>query len=71
MSLNWGSMSEDERRAVRNDELVVTEANALSDELKRDINFEKASRRRSTSTRIACSITCFSSRVVQADANSC
>ena len=46
VNLNWGSMSEDERRrAVLNDELVqvmprVTEANALSQELKRDINFE-------------------------------
>ena len=46
VDVNWGAMTEDEkRRALLNDELVqvmprVTEANALSKELKRDIDFE-------------------------------
>lgn len=46
LDVNWGAMTEDEkRRALLNDELVqvmprVTEANALSKELKRDIDFE-------------------------------
>uniref|UniRef100_A0A6U6BHX5 Kinesin-like KIF1-type domain-containing protein n=1 Tax=Guillardia theta TaxID=55529 RepID=A0A6U6BHX5_GUITH len=46
VDVNWAAMTEEEkRRALLNDELVqvmprVQEANALSSELKRDINFE-------------------------------